>query len=35
VYAYRNPGRESRARWITEEFERYPPEGTEGLMSLF
>jgi hypothetical protein len=35
VYAYRNPGAESRARWITEAFERQPPAGSEGLMSLY
>jgi hypothetical protein len=35
VYAYRNPGRESHARWISEEFENSPPRGAEGLMSLY
>jgi hypothetical protein len=35
VYAYRNPGEPSRARWIGEAFERDPPEGAEGLMSLY
>jgi len=35
VYAYRNPGRPSRSRWISEEFEKSPPPGTEGLMSLY
>jgi phytanoyl-CoA dioxygenase PhyH len=35
VYAFRNPGAESRARWISEAFERNPPEGAEGLMGLF
>ena len=35
VYAYRNPGEPSRARWVTEDFERNPPPGTEGLMSLY
>jgi len=35
VYAYRNPGQPSRARWITEEFEHSPVPGTEGLMSLY
>jgi hypothetical protein len=35
VYAYRNPGRESRARWISEAFEASPPAGAEGLMSLY
>ena len=34
VYAYRNPGRPSGARWITPEFERKPIPGAEGLMSL-
>ena len=35
VYAYRNPGRPSRARWLTEEFERKPIPGAEELMSLY
>ena len=35
VYAYRNPGRESRARWLSEEFEKKHIEGAEGLMSLY
>ena len=35
VYAYRNPGRPSAARWISEEFERKPIAGAEGLMSLY
>jgi hypothetical protein len=35
VYAYRNPGRPSRARWITDAFEQNPPEGAEGLMALY
>jgi CheY-like chemotaxis protein len=35
VYAYRNPGVASRARWITEEFERQPPEDAEGLMGQY
>jgi hypothetical protein len=35
VYAYRNPGRPSRSRWISEQFEKSPPAGTEGLMSLY
>ncbi|MDE0021993.1 MAG: hypothetical protein OXT69_11520 [Candidatus Poribacteria bacterium] len=34
VYAYRNPGRPSGARWIGEAFEKNPPPGAEGLMSL-
>lgn len=35
VYAYRNPGEESRARWISEWFERKEIVGAEGLMSLY
>ena len=35
VYSYRNPGRPSRARWITPEFERKSIPGAEGLMSLY
>ena len=35
VYAYRNPGRTSRARWITEAYEKKPIPGAEGLMSLY
>ncbi len=35
VYAYRNPGRPSRARWLTPEFERKPIPRSEGLMSLY
>lgn len=35
VYAYRNPGAESRARWISPEFESHPPPGAAGLMSLY
>lgn len=35
VYAYRNPGRPSGARWLTPEFERKPIPGAEGLMSLY
>jgi hypothetical protein len=35
VYAYRNPGEPSRARWISEAFERNPPPGYEGLMGLY
>ncbi len=34
VYAYRNPGRPSRARWITEAFEKKPIPGADGLMGL-
>ena len=33
VYAYRNPGRESRARWISPDFERRP--SAESLLSLY
>lgn len=35
VYAYRNPGRESRARWLSPRFERKQIKGAEGLMSLY
>jgi hypothetical protein len=35
VYAYRNPGEPSGARWITPEFEQKPIPGAEGLMSLY
>jgi hypothetical protein len=35
VYAYRNPGRPSRARWLSEDFERSELAGTEGLMGLY
>jgi hypothetical protein len=35
VYAYRNPGRPSGARWISEEYEKKPIIGAEGLMSLY
>lgn len=35
VYAYRNPGEPSPARWITEPFERSNVPGAEGLMSLY
>ena len=35
VYAYRNPGRVSRARWLSEEFEKKRVVGAEGLMSLY
>lgn len=35
VYAYRNPGRESRARWISAKFEKKQIQGAEGLMSLY
>lgn len=35
VYAYRNPGKPSGARWISHEFEQKPIPGAEGLMSLY
>lgn len=35
VYAYRNPGKPSGARWISPDFERKPIPGAEGLMSLY
>ena len=35
VYAYRNPGRESRARWLSPSFEKKRIKGAEGLMSLY
>ena len=35
VYAYRNPGRPSEARWITEAYEKKPIPGAEGLLSLY
>ncbi len=35
VYAYRNPGLPSRARWIGEAFEKKGVAGAEGLMSLY
>ncbi len=35
VYAYRNPGAPSHARWISEAFEKSPPQGAEPLMSLY
>lgn len=35
VYAYRNPGEISHARWLTEAFEHQPPPGAKGLMSLY
>jgi hypothetical protein len=35
VYAYRNPGEPSAARWISEDFEQTDTPGTEGLMSLY
>ncbi|MBX3014384.1 MAG: hypothetical protein KF832_22875 [Caldilineaceae bacterium] len=35
VYAYRNPGRPSEARWITESYEKKTIPGAEGLLSLY
>lgn len=35
VYAYRNPGEPSGARWINEAFEHAGVPGTEGLMSMY
>jgi hypothetical protein len=35
VYAYRNPGQPSRARRISDEFERRGVPGAEGLLSLY
>ena len=35
VYAYRNPGLPSRARWVTQEFEQRPPVGAEALLPLY
>lgn len=35
VYAYRNPGRPSRARWISEAYEHKAIPGAEGLLSLY
>ncbi|MEO8182475.1 MAG: phytanoyl-CoA dioxygenase family protein [Deltaproteobacteria bacterium] len=35
VYAYRNPGQPSPARWISDEFEHSSLPGAEGLMSLY
>lgn len=35
VYAYRNPGRASRARWLSAGFEEKGVVGAEGLMSLY
>ena len=35
VYAYRKPGKDAGARWITPEFERKPIPGAEGLMSPY
>jgi hypothetical protein len=35
VYAYRNPGRPSEARWISEAYEKKVIPGAEGLLSLY
>ena len=35
VYAYRNPGQPSRARWISADYERRRIRGAEGLLSLY
>ena len=35
VYAYRNPGLPSNARWISEEYEKRRVPGAEGLLSLY
>ncbi|MEM7016571.1 MAG: phytanoyl-CoA dioxygenase family protein [Pseudomonadota bacterium] len=35
VYAYRNPGEPSVARWISDAYEKKSIPGTEGLMSLY
>jgi hypothetical protein len=35
VYAYRNPGLPSRARWISPEYEKRRIPGAGGLMSLY
>ena len=35
VFAYRNPGEPSEARWISEAFERKRIVGAEGLMTLY
>lgn len=35
VYAYRNPGLPSEARWITDEYEKKAIRGAEGLLSLY
>jgi hypothetical protein len=35
VYAYRNPGRPSEARWITKAYEQKAIPGAEGLMGLY
>ena len=35
VYAFRNPGLPSSARWISPEFEQCVIPGAEGLLSLY
>ena len=35
VYAYRNPGQPSRARWISADYEKRRIRGAEGLLSLY
>lgn len=35
VYAYRNPGLPSNARWISEAYEKRLIPGAEGLMNLY
>ncbi len=35
VYAYRNPGLPSQARWISEDYEKRRIPGAEGMMSLY
>lgn len=35
VYAYRNPGRPSEARWISKAYEQKAIPGAEGLLSLY
>lgn len=35
VYAYRNPGKDAGARWISPEFEQKNILGAEGLMTLY
>lgn len=35
VYGYRNPGKPSTARWISEDFERRAPPAAQGLMTLY
>lgn len=35
VFAYRNPGERSEARWISEAFERKAIPGADGLMPLY